>query len=494
MLKKYYQMLLLFCLIFLFSCNKEEDFITDSNAILTFSTDTLRFDTVFTAQGSAVRFFKVYNAHNQPIKISKISIKGNTASKFRINVDGNPSNSELTDIEIAAKDSIYVFTSVTIDPDAPLSESPFIVGDSLEFVTNGNKQFIHLEAFGQNANYVTSLDDRGQIIQICNGGNLIWNDSKPYIIYGVVYVGPGCTLTIKEGVKVYVHGGLAKDEDGNIYNDGIIVTDPNGKIVIEGTTEKPVIIQADRLEEEFVAIRGQWAGILLLNGSKNNTFNNVVIKNSIVGVKVDSAAALTIRNSKIYNTAGVGIIGDHATINAENCLVFNNSFHAVQLEYGGVYNFKYCTLSNNGTDKSTLRMSNLRCLTQLCDMYRKNALHATFTNCLIHGSQRDALDFTNISDNPSEFDYHFENCIVRVDELDDTNNFPDFFNHTLDCINANSIANARIFKDIEEDNYHLDTLSIAEQKAKTISTILLDLDGKSRDASKPDIGCFEFQY
>ena len=50
-------------------------------------------------------------------------------------MDGVPGN-EATDIEIAANDSLYIFGEVTINPDDPLSLSPYIVEDKLKLSTS----------------------------------------------------------------------------------------------------------------------------------------------------------------------------------------------------------------------------------------------------------------------------------------------------------------------------------------------------------------------
>jgi len=143
-----------------FACDKNEDYITDSDAKLAFSLDTLRFDTVFTELGSSTRSFKIYNRHDRPILISEARIVGATGVNFRMNVDGVPGD-ELQDIEIGANDSVYVFVEVTIDPNQPLSVSPFVLEDKIEFETNGNLQQVHLEAWGQNANYFPSRFNKG---------------------------------------------------------------------------------------------------------------------------------------------------------------------------------------------------------------------------------------------------------------------------------------------------------------------------------------------
>ena len=98
----------------LWSC-QEDEYLTSSSAKLAFSTDTVMFDTVFTGIGSATQRFKVYNRHDQPIKVSSIELAKGNASHYAINVDGISANS-VDDIQIEANDSIFIFVEVNIDP------------------------------------------------------------------------------------------------------------------------------------------------------------------------------------------------------------------------------------------------------------------------------------------------------------------------------------------------------------------------------------------
>lgn len=59
---------------------KKDQFITTSGAGLEFSLDTLTFDTVFTNLGTATRRFKVYNPHNQIIRINNVFLGGGEPS------------------------------------------------------------------------------------------------------------------------------------------------------------------------------------------------------------------------------------------------------------------------------------------------------------------------------------------------------------------------------------------------------------------------------
>ena len=94
----------------------------------------------------------IHNNYKEKIKISSIRLAGGNNSNFKINVDGNAA-SQVNNLEIAPKDSIYIFVKVTVDPNN--SNSPFVISDSIMFETNGNLQKVQLVAWGQNAYYYT---------------------------------------------------------------------------------------------------------------------------------------------------------------------------------------------------------------------------------------------------------------------------------------------------------------------------------------------------
>ncbi len=480
----------------IFSCRKKDDFITDADAQLEFSVDTLRFDTVFTTLGSATRIIKIYNTHKKDIQISRISIREGGNSRFRFNVDGDVFSGEATDVEIAANDSLYIFAEVTVNPDQDIIASPFVIHDALQFETNGNNQEVVLEAWGQNANYVPNEFNSGGLAYFsCNLGTEVWDDPKPYVLYGILYV-DSCTLVLPEGCRLYIHGGLERtyDEEGNIdyYNDGAMFFFANGKLQVDGTQGNPVIIEGDRLEEDFDDTPAQWAGIRFGQNSKGHTVDHCILKNSLVGFVVDSAAELTLRNTQIYNTAGNGVVGVHADVTGANCLFHSNGGGNVNFFYGGNYQFDYCTFASYGVDASAVSLSNALCLDLLCGEYRSFPLNAQFRNSIIFGSRSDEISLFDRTEEDGDFSYKFENCIVRVDELDDEEGYPDFFSHCDPCINNN--LDAILFVDTEEDDYHLDSLSIAEGQAVPLAGVTRDLDGNSRDSGAPDVGCYEYQY
>ena len=88
MLKKqlYLFFILSFSLVILSTSCKKKNFLSKKN--LSFSIDTLVFDTVFTSIGSTTKQFKIYNKENKTVNISDIELMGGNASPFRMNVDG----------------------------------------------------------------------------------------------------------------------------------------------------------------------------------------------------------------------------------------------------------------------------------------------------------------------------------------------------------------------------------------------------------------------
>lgn len=482
------------------ACEKDQPYLQSGDAKLTFSVDTLRFDTVFTERGSATRYLKVYNNYDQPLLVSNIALAPGGSSFFRMNVDGIPGN-EVQDVEILPNDSIYIFLEVTVDPNQPVSVSPFVVEDQISFTLNGNNQLVYLEAWGQNANYMPSRFNKGvPVLLSCDLSEVVWDDPKPYVLFGELFI-DSCTLKIPAGTRIYVHGGIARNDLFGAFNDGILWTFEKGSLKIEGTAENPVVIQGDRLEPAFSDEPGQWYGIRLGRGSKNNSIRYATIKNSIYGIIVDSLAQVQLNNTQIYNTVGSGLIGYHGNITANNCLIYNNYSTSFQTILGGTYQFNYCTFASYGVDASAVSLSNFLCYDNplTCNELAYRPLNATFRNCIIFGTRKDELDLLDISggQTPALFQLRMEHCIVKADELltEQEGLYQDFFEKIcLDCINGT--REDPLFADPNEDDYHLAENSIALERAKPLLfplRITTDLEGNTRDAEKPDVGCYEQQ-
>lgn len=473
----------------------ENDFPYEDTGELQFSMDTLTFDTVFSTVGSATRSFKVYNGSTEPIEIDRITLAGGNASNFRLNIDGVPTNTSLENVRVQAQDSIYIFAEVTVDPNN--DQNPYVIHDEVQFEFNGQEQRVVLEAWGQNAIYVGSKGGLG--VLDCST-NPHWTPDLPYVVYGVLFL-EGGTLTIDAGTNIHMHGALI-NADSFFYNDGIIFVLEDASLRIEGTVDEPVIIEGDRLESDFDEEPGQWAGILIGATSTGNHFEHAVIKNSIVGVRVDSLAELEMLNTTINNTLSSNLLGYHAgKIWAENCLFFSSSGgNNVQLEYGGTYDFRHCTMASfssvNRINHSSpvLRMSNFICLTEDlgCPIYSVNAMNANFQNCIIYGSRPTEISISERDE--GFFTYTMENCMIAVDSTEEIN--VPILNNCQNCL----VNQDPLFRDIDQLNYQLDSLSPADEAGMQLMSrftnlfIDKDLIENNRNTSMPSIGCYEYQY
>ena len=487
----YYSILAcLFGICMLFTACHDDSLSMDSEIPLSFSLDTLRFDTVFTEAGSATRSFKIFNELDQAVLINSLKLENTSSSFFRLNADGF-SGQDLKDIRIEPNDSIYVFAEVTIDPDNPLSISPFFIEENIEIRANDSEYTVLLEAWGQNANYIPNRESQGSVSYYsCDFGQWVWDDPRPYVIYGVLVI-DSCQLILPPGTEVYVHGGIAINELG-IFNDGLIVALGNASINAQGTLDEPVLFRTDRLEEEFDEVQGQWSGILLSKNSKGNNFSHTTIMNSIVGLSVDSAASVRIASSTIAFTGGSGISASHASIYAENSLFYQNAGSGLSLNFGGEYVFNYCTISNSDNQDPALSANNIKCLNSDCSQFLINAMKCDFTNCIFNGNDNDEISFLDVSDgaDPQLFQYNFDHCIVQIDEILDAGSFPNFFDNCINCKNV--VRTDSIFLDAENYNYQLDTMSIAIDMGKDIPFVTTDILGNDRESNAVDMGCYEF--
>lgn len=480
-----------FALILMLNACQKDNTFEGSNPAISISLDTLTFDTVFTTIGSATRSFKIYNNEGEDIEVD-VKLRNEQASKFRLNVDGIPGD-EVKDVFIKANDSVYVFVDVTVDPDQPLSISPFVIEEFVTVSSNGSEKEVLLEAWGQNANYVPGTKKKGVLSLLsCDFQTETWDDPKPYVIYGVLFI-DSCELVIPAGTDIYVHGGLVR-QDSLIYNDGFLIVLENGKITANGTAMDPVTFQGDRLEASFDDLAGQWVGIRFISGSIENKLEHVNIKNSVVGVRVDSAAQLTLESCSIFNTTSAGIIGVQANINATNTLVYNNGQNCALLTYGGNYNFNHCTFASYGNQSSAVRFDNFRCTDPpLCqEEVFVSQLNTMFSNCIFAGNDSDEIfpiDWTD-GQEPDLFNFDFKNCAVTVEEILEPEQYPNFFDHCTDCISLT--FNDTLFLDIDNNDFSLDTMSIAIDKGLFDGLVTEDIIDNSRDGT-PDIGCFEFQ-
>ncbi|MDC0584345.1 hypothetical protein OAO55_01305 [Bacteroidales bacterium] len=460
-----------------FACKKNNKIRTEGIS-LEFSCDTVFFDTVFTTLGTVTHRFTVSNPHDEIVEIEKIYLAGKN-SPFRIAVDGSDEN-VIQHKQIAPNDSIYIFVEATIDPNN--DSLPIVVSDSIIFETKGNIQDVNLMAWGQDVylykskNWVTTLETD------------LWKADKPHLIYGYVHVKRNHTLTIEPGANIYFHRSASMVVEGTLE--------------VRGTVENPVLFASDRLEELYDDVPSQWGTIAFIPSSNNNVIENATIKNAIVGLQVgladnDTVVDIELANVTIANMSYAGIVAYGAQINAHNTLVYSGQTNAIRLIKGGEYNFYHLTAADGGYgSEEVLVMSNniidLETYDKESDETVKqnfyNNLTANFYNSIIYGNTKSEILLSD--DDKADFNLGFEYCLLKADK--DSINL-----YQTDEVIFNIEPK---FMDIDEEDFSLDTLSPAINKAsldivkKYIIKLEFDIIGENRTLDKnPDIGCYERQ-
>ena len=461
-------LILISCLLLFYSCRKDS-FINSSDARVLVTADTLKYDTVFVTAGSTYRFFKIINENDRKLKLSSVKLMGGASSPYKLNIDGT-SGPELSNIELEANDSIYVFVQVNINPNA--ANLPFIIRDSISITYNGNTRWIQLEAWGQNAHFY-----RNKRITV----DETWNNDIPYVILGSLTVDPNKKLTINKGCRIYVHA------DAPILIDGTLQT--NG---LKDTADR-VYFRGDRMDDPYKDFPAAWPGIYFSATSKDNVFNYTVIKNSYQSIALQdpspNANPKAILNECIIdNSYDAGIIAVNSSLQARNCLV-SNCGKNVFLVKGGDYQFVHCTvasIANTFIDHKNpvLLVSNYVVVNNAAVSANLNAI---FRNCIFWGEGGLVDDeIAVIKSGSTTFNVNFDADLWKV-------------MNTPSNITSSQIINNQspLFDSINTStnyyNFRLKSGSPAINKGVNAG-VLIDLDGKSRPLGPlPDLGSFEKQ-
>lgn len=472
-------------LLFIFSCRKDS-IDTASSVNLSFSVDTLLFDTVFTTFGSTTKRLKIHNPSNRPVIISSIAIENGANSQFRINVDGTSGNSH-KDVWIDAKDSLFIFAEVTIDPTNTLN--PFVAADKIIFNTNGNTQSVDLIAWGRNAHYyVANQSANGIPVVYLDRGtspgalDSTWTNDKPYVIYGGYLTLDGDDqLTIGPGVQIHSHN-----------NSGIWVSE-NGTIRVNGTQEDPVVFQGTRLEFAWQDVPGQWDRIWINENTNgiDNVFNYAVIKNAFIGIQAEtnpfnatpplSTNQLRLNNCKIHNNSAIGILTKNYQITDTNSIITNSGQYNLLVQGDGVYNFNHTTFANYwaGGDRKTPSILlqnayvNIYGATVVSDLTAAN-----FNNCIIDGDQE--IEFSPEQISGGTLNFLFNHCILKTTSSTSGANY------------VSMIVNpGELFVDRTLHDYHLNASSAAINAGDNTLGVATDHDGNPRIDGTPDLGAYE---
>jgi len=409
--------------LFTSSCRQDFEFEPSTGGLF-FSKDTVYLDTVFTNIGSSTYTLKVYNRSDKDIKIPTIQLGKGQASKYRMTVDGMVGNNNrvFNDVELLAKDSMYIFIEVTADV-AEANPTDFLYTDIIEFRhANGEVQDVDLVTLIQDAYFLYPkrfsdgttetltiegieepvygffLDENDPV----NGNEYVWGNDKPYVVYGYAAVPGGKTLNVQPGARIHFHA-----DSGLIVGNG-------ASFKANGTLENNIIFEGDRLEPGFSDVAGQWQTIWMTAGSTGNEIDNVIIKNAAVGLNIDSNDGnfMTIKNTQIYNSSLIGLYAKTAKIRGENVVINYAGIASLACTLGGSYEFKQCTFNNN--------WSSSRQVAVLLNNYYEDEngaqvpfdlVQADFKNCIIYGSNTYELSLDPATS--GLFNHSFTKCLLK---------------------------------------------------------------------------------
>ena len=484
-------------LIGLSGCRKEELFTNDPVS-LSFSQDSILFDTVFTqSPGSVIKRFVARNEEDRAVRV-QITLEGGQPSPFRINVDG-VSGTTFSEIEILGNDSVFVFVEATLDQNNVTN--PLVIEDHILFNTNGTQQEVLLQAWGQDAYYhvpgppeeqvqglppfgyaAGGFDENGE--QIC-GEVGIWAGDKPHVIFGYQVVDSCNALIIEAGARIHVHGG------------GGLWVYRYGKIEANGTLEQPIIFQSDRLEPEYAELPGQWDRIWINEGANNadNIFTHVVIKNALIGIQAESDPfgvagwplsenKLILNNVKIRNCSAAGILSRNYRIESNNLLIGDCGQYAMALTGAGDYFFNHTTIANYWNYE--VRQEPAFIMTNSFNGEARQIEPSEFVNGIIYGNNGNEFQLEIAS--PEMQQFTFDRFILRTDQATNNSQFFPF----QETIYRNQDPG---FISVENRDFDLTSGAFARNKAIPIAgnfEAIEDIEGRERCEGFPDLGAYEF--
>lgn len=491
--------LTLFLIVVLWSSCRSDFEATETNGQLKFSRDTIFLDTVFSGLSTATYSFKVYNRSREDIFIPEISLEWGANSLYRLNING-VAGKNFEEVEILARDSIYIFIETTVPPEA-LTTNEFLYIDKIQFRSRAHLQEVPLVTLVKDAILLyPKKDDKGVPEKIAFGTNelgepqfisgfnlppahLSFTRTKPYVIYGYAAVPEGKTLVIEAGARIYFHAdsGLIIREGATLKVKGKPDPDPE-KI------ENQVVFQGDRLQSLYKKIPGQWGTIWLQKGSRNHVFENAIIRNATVGILAESdlntPTPLDLKNIQIYNSAVSGIRAEGIDLHADN-LVINNSGQASLHLTGGNSRFSHASIGNYW--QQSFRLAPAVYITNKTEA-APVPLQVRFFNSIIYGNEKKELELDIDPTFPAEV--VFSHNLIRFSGESPAGEYYDFGN--IEIYNNVWLNEDPLFAAPRENDLRLEQNSAAIDKGDPdiAEQLPKDIRGTNR-ISNPDLGAYE---
>ncbi len=426
------------------ACADDDNFSTSSSLRLSFSTDTVSLDTVFSRTPSSTYTFWVRNNNDDGLRIADVHLNRRNQTGFRVNVDGsyldNTLGSQVSDIEIRRNDSILVFVELT---SAEVSQpEPALIEDDLVFaLESGLQQKVNLRAWTWDAE---KLYD-----PLITGQQLI-DSPTPIIIYGTMTIAEGASLTLRN-TTLYFH-------------------DKAGIEVFGSLTVENSLLRGDRLDRMFSylpydRVSGQWGGVHFFQSSSRGSFTGSEIRNACDAVVVDSAALdttrvrLSMNNCIVHNAKGYGLRAVNSYVSLVDCQFSNTLGDCVSL-VGGVADISHCTLAQfypfSAERGAALRFTNYLGSVDI------PLLRLSCTSSILTGYDEDVM-MGGVRDTVVAFEYHFHNTLLRTPKVTTSDSIR--FENIIWESPKDSIQGKKHFVKVDEENldydFHLDSLSTA---------------------------------
>ena len=501
----------LFIIVLLWSSCRDDFETQTSTGQLEFSRDTVYLDTVFSNIGSSTYNLKVYNRSTDAIHIPYVSLAQGENSLYRLNVDGVPGKT-FENVEILAKDSIYIFVETTIDyADFTNPETNFIYTDAIEFDSGATQQKVELITLVQDAVFLypqrddagiketlsLGTDEEGNDIQIegffLEDDELQFTNEKPYVIYGYAAIPPQKTLNIEAGARIHFHAGsgLIAANESTLKVNGRLSADTL-------KLENEVIFVSDRLEPDFSDVPGQWGLIWLTQGSTNHDINYATIKNATVGILMDSndggtETTLSIRNTQIYNSSNMGLYARTGNILGENLVINNAGISSLWLALGGSYEFTHCTFANYWTQSfrnfPAVQIDNFLLGEEAS--FVADLIQANFTNCIISGNQGE--EFLVSKSDEAAFNFSFKNCLLQFNDSFGQYSDDPLYDFENTSLYQNIILNGEPdFKNPQNNDFRIgeESAGNGQGNLNAAQKVPQDIVGINRTTS-PDLGAYQ---
>lgn len=403
-----------------------------AEGVLTFSRDTVMFDTVFTTFLTPSERLIVFNNNGRSQAVDRVWLEKGADSEFNMIVDGIQANS-VEDLTIRSGDSLHIFVNLKS------KEKDDLAFDAILFEVEGEIQRVPIEAFILDAYFLRArILQEGEFLNI--EGFFFSKDTtltpdKPIIMDGPIFIPDGVTVTIEPGTQIYFtpyQFGITDSNSAPVFGlySWLIV---DGTLKAEGTPEFPIYFQGTRLDSLYQENPAQWRGIWFRQTSQDSKLKNCIVKNGLLGVQVDGPSnnlnpKATIQYCEIKNMGAHGIIGvgldqDGVALNRgpgilmENSIVNTCKQRTVAILGGGQYKFYNCTFANFSLFRFSRRTPQMLLTNwwynadgESIDVYPTDI---EVTNSIVWGSEEDEI----VLDSVLTYDrLVFNNCAVRVSE------------------------------------------------------------------------------